>query len=281
MSYNLKDKVAIVTGAGRERGLGQAIAKRLAKEGAKLVICDIGHRFEAFPDYPLGMTDELEARTEEIRSLGGEVLALPVDVSDEDSVGLMVKRSVQEFGGVDILINNAGVGIKAAPSLDWTVAEWDKVFAVNVRGTWLCCRAVAREMIRQRRGGRIINMSSQSARGADVAQPAYNASKAAVLNYSQSLTLELAPHGIRVNCVCPGVIDTQLLEMRLRVLHQQKKPELSYEQFKLLAANEWRIPLGRLGTAEDVAALVAFLVSSDADFITGQGINVNGGQMMV
>ncbi len=161
-----------------------------------------------------------------------------------------------------------------------------KNFAVNVRGTFLCSKAVASRMVKNGWQGKIVNMSSQSAREGDKMQPAYNASKAAIMSYTQSLAKELAPYGINVNSVGPGIMDTQLTEMRFLGLYMEMQklgkipPGVTLEQFKILSAKESRIPLGRLGTADEVADLVAFLVSDRARYITGQLVNINGGQLM-
>jgi len=281
MVHSLEKRVAIVTGAGRERGFGQAIAKRLASEGARVVIVDIGKPLPGFANLAVGTTAELEARAEEIRAQGGEVVPVLADISLAEDVERMVEETVRRFGQINILVNNAGVGMRLAPSLEWTQEQWDTVFAINVRGTWLCCKAVAKRMVENKWPGKIVNMSSEAARRGSELQPAYNASKAAILSYTQSLALELARHGINVNSVCPGVMDTQLTARAVRGRYEaQAPPGMSFEQFKNQYAQWAGVPMGRMGTAEEVADLVAFLVSEQARYITGQAININGGHVM-
>jgi len=293
---DLRGKVAIVTGAGRARGIGQAIAKRLAQDGARIVISDVGKAgLEDVPEYRLGSSQELEERAAEIRALGAEAVPVVADVTRADQVENLAEQAVRHFGQINILVNNAGMAVKLAPSLEWTEEEWDKVFAVNIKGTWLCCRAVARRMIEHQWPGKILNIASVAARGPSREQPAYAASKAAVLHYSWCLAQELAPHGINVNVVCPGIIDTQLWDMGFRMMYAQQQPGLTWEQIRAAVAKPLadadlkavqdrfvkpQVPFGRMGTADEVADMVAFLVSDQARYITGQALNVSGGQAM-
>ena len=276
---NLGGKVAIVTGAGRERGIGRAIAVRLAQEGARLVITDVGAAIPAPAPGRPETTVELEQRASEIRALGAEVLAMRADVTRADDVERLVTETVRAFGRIDILSNNAGV-VRLGSALDLSEPDWQFTFDVNSKGTWLCCKAVANVMLRNGWSGKIVNMSSQSGRKADVLQPAYNASKAAVIMLTQCLAQQLARHGITVNAVCPGVIDTQLQDMALqwRAEHDPPSPGDTADQIRARMVRE--IPMRRMGTPEEVASLVAFLVSDEASYITGQAININGGQLM-
>jgi NAD(P)-dependent dehydrogenase (short-subunit alcohol dehydrogenase family) len=155
MTYNLQGKVAIVTGAGRASGMGSAIAMRLAQDGARLVITDVGRPSERFPEYGLGTSEELQQRATEIRAVGAEMLALLVDVTEEDEVEAMVQGAVAHFGRVDILVANAGISsLRLAPSLEWSKAEWEQTVAVNLIGTWSCCKAAATQMVKQGRQDR-------------------------------------------------------------------------------------------------------------------------------
>lgn len=241
----LRDKVAIVTGASG--GIGQATAVRFANEGAKLVLADVN-------------LQGLEAVARAIREMGGTVAFTKVDVSNPIDVEAMVKLALDQFGRIDILINNAGI-IRDKFSWKMTDEQWDLVLDVNLKGTFLCCRAVIPTM-RAQNYGKIVNTSSISALG-NRGQANYTAAKAGVSALTRTLALELASNNINVNCVAPGAIDTPMV--------RSMPPE------KLATWTEHRIPLGRMGKPSDVASLHVFLASDEADYITGQTIFVDGG----
>ena len=248
MSQILKDEVAIITGAGR--GIGRAYALRFSKEGAKLLL----------PDINLEMA---EGVAREIRANGGEASAMKVDISDESATKNMAERVIQLYGRVDILVNNAAiVGFADRPWDSLPIEEWDRAFEVNVRGTWLCCKAVAPIMIKQSRG-KIINISSDILKSPQGhLQMHYTCSKAAVYTMTQCLARALGPEGINVNAIAPGLTPTEATM------------NLGEETFKHVAAAQC-IP--RIEQPTDLVGTAVFLASRDSDFIAGQIIIVDGG----
>jgi NAD(P)-dependent dehydrogenase (short-subunit alcohol dehydrogenase family) len=276
--YDLSGKVAIVTGASRPKGIGRATALRLAREGADVVIADYGRPggFADHPDYEhLGRSDEMDAVVSEIEALGRRSVAIAVDVTQRAEVEAMVATTVAELGRVDILVNNAGVGL-GGPLIDYPEESWDRTLAVNAKGPFLCAQAAARVMIEQGDGGRIVTTASQAGKTGFPNLGAYTASKFAVVGMTQVLGLELAPHRINVNCVCPGTVDTDLMApgiAMMAALHGSDEAKAR----ELMAA---RIPLGRLETGDDVANLIVWLCSDQGGYLTGQALNVTGGQEM-
>lgn len=244
----LKGKVAIITGAAR--GIGKAIAERLSREGASIVICDVN-------------MDELSATAEELRSKGAEVLPLQVDVTSMSSVESMVESVLNTYGRVDILVNNAGI-VRDALLVRMSETDWDSVLSVNLKGTFNCTKCVARTMMKQK-SGRIVNISSIMGIIGNIGQANYSASKAGVIGFTKSVAKELGRRGITVNAIAPGFIASKMTES----LPEDQKA-------KILEA----IPLGCIGYPEDVANVVAFLVSESARYITGQVIQVDGGLAM-
>jgi len=242
----LANKVVIVTGGGR--GIGQAIALRLAQEGAKVAICDVQN------------SEETAAR---IVELGGAALALKVDITADSQVKEAVETILSEWGAVDILVNNAGI-TRDGLLMRMQESEWDAVLDVNLKGAFLFSRAVLRPMLKQRRG-RIISIASVVGLMGNPGQTNYAASKAGLIGFSKSLAREVASRGITVNCVAPGFIASDMTDA------------LNEAQRKALLD---QVPLGEIGLPEDVAAAVAFLASDDARYITGQTINVDGGLVM-
>jgi meso-butanediol dehydrogenase/(S,S)-butanediol dehydrogenase/diacetyl reductase len=249
----------LVTGAGQ--GIGRAIALRLAREGADVAVNDV-------------TSTNLSQVAHQVESLGCRSLELVADVSGSKQVADMFERLLACFGRLDIVVNNAGIGT-VKPILEFTEADWDREFDINAKGVFLCSTAAAQHMIDQGRG-KIINAASIAGiRAAPYTVP-YCASKAAVILLTQGLALELAPHGIHVNAYAPGVIDTPMTEDTNRALaFRQDLPVEKIAQQRLS-----RIPLGRLGTPDDIAELVAFLASDASDYITGQCIPVGGGLLM-
>ncbi|HZP45545.1 MAG TPA: SDR family NAD(P)-dependent oxidoreductase [Candidatus Binataceae bacterium] len=266
-SRELHGKVAIVTGAGRMRSIGRPIARILAAAGASVVITGTGRRPEDYPDdeKSAGWRD-IASVADEVRAAGGSCLPLVSDIRDENAVEDLVKRTISEFGRVDIVVNNASAarGPDRVPTTEMPLEVWKKVFATNVDGTFLLSRVAARRMIAQGEGGSIVNISSIASKLAHANMAAYAASKAAINALSRSMALELAPHKIRVNAICPGIIDT-------------------FRMDDLGRGETWKnvvktmIPLGYPGDGSECAELVLFLVTDHGKWITGQAINVDGG----
>ncbi len=245
----LDNKTAIVTGA--RRGIGRTTALALAKEGANVIVSDISQ-------------EDCQKVVTEIEGLGRKGLALKCNVTSRAEVEDMVKRAVAKFGRVDILVNNAGI-ISFKPFLELTDEDWDNTLNVNLKGQFLCARAVAKEMAKNK-WGRIINIASISSGGCGIAFPLiahYTASKGGVMALTEALALELTPQGINVNAICPGAIDTDMVK--------GVKESGQLEQILL------RIPKGRLGQPEDIANLAVFLASSESDYISGAAIVIDGG----
>jgi 3-oxoacyl-[acyl-carrier protein] reductase len=269
MESELAGKIAIVTGAGRMRSIGRPIAKALAQAGAAIVITGTGRPPERYPDdeKAAGWRD-IASVADEIRQAGGRCLPLVSDVRDESAVAALVERTVAEFGRLDILINNASAarGPDRIPSVELPYEVWKRVLVTNLDGTFLLSRAAARRMIAQGEGGSIINISSIASKIAGANAAAYSASKAGVNALARSMALELGRHKIRVNAVCPGVIDT----FRMDDLGRGEGWEKLVKSF---------VPLGYPGDGSECAELVLFLVSDRGKWITGQAINVDGGSV--
>ena len=270
----LKGKVAICTGSGRIQGLGAAILRRLAAEGCAVVVSDLGAPDRLLGAGDIGASDEMESVAASLRATGARVLVVPCDVRDEASVQRLIARTIAEFGQLDILVNNAGVGYLLKPFIEATAEEWRLVLDVNLTGAFLCSKHAALQMRAAGKGGRIINIASQAAKSGFAHLAAYVASKHGMIGLTRSIAVELGGDGITVNAVCPNHVTTGLgakqNEYYARVRNQTP------EQF--LAAMKARIPLGRPGIPEDTAAAVAFLASDDARYITGEAMNVSGGE---
>ena len=275
---HLNGKIALVTGAAGEFGLGRAIAVRLAKEGADVVVNDVVEK-------PYNL-DESEWRglqdvVSEIKSLGRRSFGLVVDITNSDQVSAMVEKIVSKFGRIDILVNNAGSkpGKDRVLAVDLEEKEWDRVIKVNAKGTFLSSQAVARHFIERNIHGKIINISSVVGKEAMPRYAAYSASKFAIIGLTQALALELAPYQINVNAVCPSLVDTERVTELVNALTENN------EQFKdkyeeLIQNRSGLVPLGRLATRTDVANTVSFLASEQSNFLTGLSIPVTGGSMV-
>ena len=253
----LEGKVAIVTGGSG--GIGAAICRRYAEEGARVVIAD--------------------RREDEGRALAADIgrgaIALPFEATSMDSIRALVAETVARAGGVDILVNNAAV-FDLAPVLEITEESYDTVFAVNVKGLLFTLQAVARQMVAQGRGGKIINMSSQAGRRGEALVAVYCASKAAVISLTQSAGLGLIEHKINVNGIAPGVVDTAMWD-RVDALFAKYEHRAIGEKKKLVGE---AVPYGRMGMPEDLTGAAVFLASADADYIVAQTLNVDGGNWM-
>lgn len=269
----LERKVALVTGAGREGGIGHGIALRLAEEGADVIVNDLDLR-------PTNRGwSGLEALVQEIERMGRQSLAVTADVSSAAQVENMVNLGIKKFGHIDILVNNAAapVGSDRVPVVDLEEEAWDLVQRVNVKGTFICSKAVARVMIDRGNGGKIINISSTAGKIGVARYAAYCASKFAIIGFTQAIAQELGLYGITVNAICPaGIITDRLYE--LADTHAPENVDKDVFRQKWLA--EVKNPLGRRGCVSDVANLAAYLASSQSDWITGVSISVAGGSVM-
>jgi D-sorbitol dehydrogenase (acceptor) len=257
-TVKLQDKVAIVTGAAS--GIGEAVTKRFLDEGAKVVVVDLKDEAELaqrFADY------------------AGNVLAVKADVTRREDLERIVSSTVDKFGGIDILYNNAAL-FDMRPILDESWDIFDRLFAVNVKGMFFLMQLVAQQMVKQGRGGKIVNMSSQAGRRGEALVSHYCATKAAVISYTQSAALGLAQHGINVNSVAPGVVDTPMWETVDALFAKYENRPLG-EKKRLVGE---AVPLGRMGLPNDLTGAALFLVSADSDYITAQTLNVDGGNWM-
>jgi meso-butanediol dehydrogenase/(S,S)-butanediol dehydrogenase/diacetyl reductase len=255
----LDGQLAIVTGAGR--GIGRAIALELARLGADVVVAELDK-------------DGAERTAGEVRGLGRRAAAVPTDVTSRASLDAMVERARAEFGRIDVLVNNAGI-YRAATTLDVTEEHWDAIMNINARAVFFASQAVLSVMIAQRRGS-IVNLASMAGKVGSRTNLPYNASKAAVVSMTKSLALAHAADGIRVNCVCPGFVET---DMWTKVAREQSAiMGLSADEFTRQRAAT--VPLGRMERPEDVASVVGFLASDRAGYMTGQALSVDGGLVM-
>ena len=253
----LKNKVAIVTGGAR--GIGEAIVRAYAAEGARVVIADI----------------EIAKAKELASELGAETLAVQVDVRDLKSVSALIATTVSRFGGVDILVNNAAI-FDMGPILEVSEASFDKQFAVNVKGLFFTLQAVAAQMVKQGRGGKIINMASQAGRRGEALVAVYCATKAAVISLTQSAGLGLIKNGINVNGIAPGVVDTPMWDQVDSLFAKYENLPIGEKKRQVGAA----VPAGRMGRPDDYRGVAVFLASHDSDYVVAQTFNVDGGNWM-
>ena len=276
--YGLEGKVALVTGAGGENGIGRSIATRLALEGADVVVNDL--TINPYEDRP-GSWGGVTQVVNEVIAMGRKSIAITADVSNSNQVQAMVDQALEQFGRIDILINNAGSrpGGDRKPVVDVLEEDFDLVQRVNVKGTFLVSQAVARHMIKRGGGGKIINMSSRAGKTGTATYAAYCASKFAVIGFTQSLALELAEHHIMVNAICPGLVDTERVDYIAAAMAPEGQSAIEYRA-DMVRDRAASVPLGRLAVAADIAKTAAFLASSESDYLTGQSINVAGGYEM-
>jgi sorbitol-6-phosphate 2-dehydrogenase len=258
----LEGKIAIVTGAAQ--GLGRALAERLAREGCSVILCDVN-------------AEGVERAAQEVaEATGRRTLGLRVDVTNEEQIEAMVKQTVETFGRLDIMVANAGI-LHSYEISEFPANVWRRVIEVNLVGYFLCAKAAAKVM-KEQRSGVIIQINSKSGKKGGLWNSAYAASKFGGIGLTQSIALDLAPYGVRVNAVCPG----NLLDSPLWVdsLYEQYSRKWGISQAEVRTRYEAQVPLGRGCTYDDVANVVVFLASDQASYMTGQAINVTGGQEM-
>ena len=247
----VRGKIAVVTGGGQ--GIGKSIAESLGEEGARVIIADIDMK-------------AAEAVAYKINEFG-EAKAMKLDVSKKDDIERMVKKTIKEFGRIDILVNNAGILISSSAE-EFALEHFKRVLNVNLTGTFLCCQAVGREMIKNR-NGKIINIASAAAHCAAPNMLAYNVSKAGVIQLTKTFAIEWGKYNINVNSISPGITESEMLT-RLRV-----------EDPEAFMAREQKIPLKRINQPKDIAKLVLFLASPDSDNITGEDVLLDGGMLAI
>ncbi len=259
MSGKFANRVAVVTGGGR--GIGAELCRAFADEGALVGVLDIRQ-------------EKAEQVVEQLREANGQAMTVACDVTDRDDVEQAADQVEQELGPLAIWVNNAGVSY-ILPFLECTEQIWDQTLEVNLKGAYLGCQAAIRRMA-PRQSGVIINMSSQSGRVGNSHYAAYCASKFGIIGLTQSLAVEFAAQGIRVNAICPGVVPTPMWDTQIE--DYARKRDLKAED--VMSYFESNIPMGRIGKAEDIAQAALFLASDEADYITGQALNVSGGAVM-
>lgn len=265
----LEGKVAVITGAGRMRSIGRPIAVELARAGCNIVLTGTGRSPEDYPeDEKSSGWRDIASVADEVREVGGNAIELVSNVADPEAVDALVEQTMAGFGRVDFVINNAGAarGSDRVPVVDLAIEDWHKVMNVNLNGTFYMSRAFGQALIQQDEGGAIINISSIAGKALPPNTAAYAASKSAIQALTASMAREVGRYNIRVNAICPGVIDT-------------------YRMDELGRGEQWAgmlktIPLGRAGVGEDIAHMSAFLCSDQGNWITGQSYNVDGGAVV-
>jgi len=268
-------KVVVVTGSGRAQGLGAAILRRFADEGAHLVVSDIGVPADRMGSSDTGSTAEMRTVADSLRATGARVIEIGCDVRQEADCAGLVKAAVDAFGRLDVMVNNAGIGYLMKPLLETDEADWDAVLDVNLKGAFLCSKHAAKQFIAQGTGGRIINIASQAAKTGFPHMAPYTASKHGMVGLTRSNAVELGGHGITVNAVCPNHVTTALGAKQNAYFAEL----LGFASVAAYLENMARKnPLGRPGKATDTASAVAWLASDDACYVTGEAMNVSGGE---
>ena len=268
-------KVVVITGVGRPQGVGRAAALGYAAKGAKLVLADLGSKDNAIGDIE-GTSPDLEATATEGANAGGDAIAIATDVSNEDDVKCLIAKAVDKYGRIDAMVANAAILAGKGDPIDISLATFMRIQEVNLGGVFLCLREAVRQMLIQGNGGSIVTVGSRASRRGDPNISAYSASKFGVLGLTQSFAMAYAKDRIRINCVCPGAVDT---EMYVRQTNDFATREgIDIETAKKRMADV--IPLGRLTTGEDVAKAIMWFTSDETSHVTGQAFNVNGGSWM-
>ncbi len=272
----LNGRVAVITGAGRKAGLGEGIARRLAAEGCTVVITDIGTaRGDQMPEAAIGTQSEMEQIAEQIRTDGGQCDTRVMDVLDGPGVERCMADIRHSYGRLDILVNNAGIGYLMKPILEMSLEEWDAVIGVNLRGAFVCTKYAIAHM-QEQGAGRIVNIASQAAKSGFPYASAYCSSKHGLVGLTRVSAIELGGQGITVNALCPNHVTTGLGAWQNEYFADALG--LSLEQY--MANMKSRIPLGRPGLPQDTAAACAWLCSDEARYISGEAMNVSGGEEM-
>lgn len=268
-------KTAVITGAGRDKGLGQAIATKLASEGANIVVSDIGRsRDKATEDQHIGSTEEMEAVAAALREHDVKVTTYVADVRLRADMKALAAHALDTHGSLDIWVNNAGIGYIMSPLLEVTEDDWRAVLDVNLTGCFWGLQAAADVMISQKSSGRIINIASQAAKSGFPFAQAYCSSKHGLVGLTRSASIELGPEKITVNNVCPNHVTTGLGDWQ----NKFTSAALGLTEEEYLQRMRDKIPMRRVGMPEDTANAVAFLCSEDASYITGESLNVSGGE---
>ncbi|MGK0222349.1 MAG: 3-oxoacyl-[acyl-carrier protein] reductase [Limisphaerales bacterium] len=265
----LEGKIAVVTGAGRMRSIGRPIAVALAQAGCRIVLTGTGRAPEAYPeDEQTSGWADIASVAEEVRAAGSEAIELVSNVADPEAVDALVAETLSHYGRVDFVINNAGAarGSDRVPVVDLAIEDWHKVMNVNLNGTFYMSRAFGQALVQQNEGGAIVNISSIAGKALPPNTAAYAASKAGIQALSASMAREVGRHNIRVNSICPGIIDT-------------------YRMDEIGRGDQWQgmlrsIPMGRAGQGEDIANMAVYLCSEQGNWITGQAYNVDGGSVV-
>lgn len=276
----LEGMVALVTGAGRKRGIGRAIALRLAEDGADVAVTAIARDPSGFPAHE---RDEgwlgTESVAEEIRAMGQRAIAIDLDVTSDEQVTEAIKRTVAELGDLTGLVNNAGIASEAAAAsiAEMDDALWYSTIDINLNGVYRVCKTGVQTMLAHGRPSAIVNISSLAGRFGFANYGGYCASKFGVIGLTQQLAAEVASKGIRVNCICPGSIDTDMLDGTMS--RKARVAGMEFGEYKA-SYNQTIIPIGRRGLASEQASVASFLLGPDASYVTGQTINVCGGYRM-
>ena len=278
--YDFKGKVALVTGAARMRGIGHSTAVRFAMEGANVAVNGRARLQKEFPEEEKAEGWKgLDSVIEEIKKQGVRALGITADISEKKQVQDMIDKVLAEFGRIDFLVANAGINIRS-PFLEVKEEDWHQILAVNLSGVFYCCQAVARHMVERGGGGAIVNVSSRAGKMGIPNDAAYCSSKFGVCGLTQVMAIELGPHHIRVNAVCPGRTITNIVWAD-KVWKVAREKGIDMMEASKIVYDDWvpLTPLGRAAFPEEITNAIVFLCSEEASFITGQCINVNGGRL--
>lgn len=272
---DLEGKVIVITGVGRPRGVGRAAALRFAEKGARLVLSDLGRGDNAIGDIE-GTSPDLDAVAGEVSDAGADVIAVPADVSREEDVKRLIATAVEKYGRVDSMVANAAILAGKGDPLDISLETFMRIQEVNVAGVFLCLRESVRQILSQGGGGSLLTVGSRASRRGDPNITAYSASKFGVIGLTQSFAMSYAKDGIRVNCVCPGAVDTDMYVRQTNDFAAREGVDFETARRKMGEV----IPLGRLTDGDDVAKAIVWFASDETSHVTGQAFNVNGGSWM-